>query len=98
MAATFMPVDDSHTEVCVRWYHRMPRLLHPLVDLWGRISQHLVFDDDLPIVSSQRPISVDDADTDKLVPSDGGVVTYRALRRAHREELRAGPQRIRPAS
>lgn len=88
MASTFMPIDDERTDVYVRWYHRAPRLLHPLVDLWGRFSQFLVFDDDLPIVASQRPASVDDAGDDRLVPSDGGLVAYRKLRRNHQEELR----------
>jgi len=97
MAATFVPVDDSRTEVYVRWYHRIPRPLHSLVDLWGTFSQYLVFNDDLPIVSSQRPANVDDADNDKLVPSDGGLVAYRRLRRSHQEELRAGHEQPRPA-
>jgi len=97
MAATFMPIDAARTEVYVRWYHRVPRPLHPLVNLWGQLSQYLVFNDDLPIVSSQQPTNVDDADNDKLVPSDGGLVAYRRLRRSHQEELRASHQQMRRA-
>lgn len=91
MAATFMPVDDTHTEVYVRWHHRVPRLLHPLVNLWGRFSQYLVFNDDLPIVASQRPVNVDDASDDRLIPSDGGVVAFRKLRRIHRLQVTNAP-------
>ena len=89
MATTFAPVDDTHTEVYVRWYHplRWP-LLRQLVDVYGRWSQHLVFKDDLPIVSSQRPVNVDDASHDRLVPSDAGLVAYRKLRRSHQEQAR----------
>lgn len=97
LAATFMPVDDQRTEVYVRWYHRVPRPLHPLVDLWGRFAQFLVFDDDLPIVASQQPANVDDAGGDRLVPSDAGVVAYRKLRRSHQQELRQEPRESRPA-
>jgi phenylpropionate dioxygenase-like ring-hydroxylating dioxygenase large terminal subunit len=89
MAATFVPVDDTHTDVYVRWYHKMPRFLRPLMDLYGQISQFIVFRDDLPIVASQRPISVDDASSDKLVPSDAALVAFRKLRRAHQDELQA---------
>lgn len=88
MAATFMPVDDNHTEVYVRWYHRVPRPFHPLVNLWGRFSQYLVFNDDLPIVASQQPANVDDAGEDRLVPSDGGLVAFRKLRKFHRTQVK----------
>jgi phenylpropionate dioxygenase-like ring-hydroxylating dioxygenase large terminal subunit len=86
MGTTFVPVDETHTEVYVRWYHQMPKILHPLVNLWGQFSQYLVFNDDLPIVSSQRPTDAANATNDKLVPSDGGVVAYRKMHLAHREE------------
>lgn len=89
MATTFVPVDDTHTDVYVRWYHRMPAILRPLIDLYGQISQYIVFRDDLPIVASQRPINVDDANDDKLVPSDAALVAFRKLRRAHQDEIRA---------
>lgn len=93
MTATFMPVDDTHTEVYVRWYHALPAFTRPLVNLWGRLSQRLVFKDDLPIVASQVPANVDDAQSgelaDKLVPSDAGLVAFRKLRRNHQEECRA---------
>ena len=89
MTATFMPVDDMRTEVYVRWYHALPVVLRPLVNLWGKLSQYIVFKDDLPIVSSQQPANVDDAGTDKLVPSDAALVAFRKLRLAHQEEIRA---------
>ncbi len=98
MAATFVPIDESRTDVYVRWYHRVPRPFHPLVDLWGRFSQYLVFDDDLPIVSSQQPGNADHADGDHLVPSDGGLVAYRRLRRRHQQELQRARASLRPAS
>jgi phenylpropionate dioxygenase-like ring-hydroxylating dioxygenase large terminal subunit len=89
LTATFVPIDDDHTEVYTRWYHALPAILKPLLYLGGRFSMYIVFKDDLPIVASQWPASVDDADSDKLVPSDAGLVAYRKLRRRHQEEIRA---------
>jgi phenylpropionate dioxygenase-like ring-hydroxylating dioxygenase large terminal subunit len=86
MAATFVPIDATHTEVYVRWYHKWPRVLAPLINTWGRVSQRIVFKDDLPIVATQQPANVDAAERDHLVPSDGGVIAYRKLRRAHQDE------------
>ena len=90
MASTFVPVDDTHTEVYIRWYHSLPGILGPLIDLYGQFSQYIVFKDDLPIVASQQPICVDDANSDRLVPSDAGLVAYRKLRRAHQDEVQPG--------
>lgn len=87
LGATFVPVDDTHTEVYVRWYHRVPRPFHPLVNVMGRFSQYLVFNDDLPIVASQRPANVDDAASDRLVPSDGGLIAFRKLRKLHQTQV-----------
>jgi phenylpropionate dioxygenase-like ring-hydroxylating dioxygenase large terminal subunit len=88
LAAIFAPVDDTHTEVYVRWYYPPAlRFLRPLVDLLGRVSQWVVFHDDLPILASQRPVNVDDADGDKLLPSDAALIEYRKMRRRLREEL-----------
>ena len=87
LTTTFVPVDDTHTEVYVRWYHALPEILRPLSNLFGRLSQYIVFKDDLPIVASQRPANVDNAESDKLVPSDGGLVAFRKLRRIHQEEI-----------
>ena len=89
LAATFVPMDDTHTQVYVRWYHalRWP-VLRQLADAWGVFSQYLVFKDDLPIVASQQPANVDDAAAEKLVPADAALLAYRKLRRAHQEEHR----------
>ena len=88
LAAIFAPVDDTHTEVSVRWYYPPAlRVLRPLVNLLGRVSQWIVFHDDLPILASQRPVNVDDADGDKLLPSDAALIEYRKMRRRLREEL-----------
>ena len=87
LAAIFAPVDDTHTEAYLRWYYPpVLRFVRPVVDLFGRFSQWLVFKDDQPILASQRPVNVDDADTDKLLPSDAALVAYRRLRRMHRRE------------
>jgi phenylpropionate dioxygenase-like ring-hydroxylating dioxygenase large terminal subunit len=89
MATTFVPVDETHTDVYVRWYHKFPRILRPLMDLYGQLSQYVVFKDDLPIVATQQPGSVDDANNDKLVPSDAALVAYRKLRLAHQDEIQS---------
>jgi len=90
LAAIFAPVDDTHTEAYLRWYYPPSlRWLRPLVDLLGRFGQWVVFHDDLPILASQRPASVDDADSDRLLPSDAAVIAYRQLRRRLQNELSA---------
>lgn len=90
LAAIFAPVDDTHTEAYLRWYYPPAlRWVRPLVDLLGRLGQWLVFKDDLAILASQRPTSVDDADGDRLLPSDAALVAYRKLRRQLRDEVRS---------
>lgn len=89
MSATFVPEDDTHTEVYIRWYHNMPAIFRPLIDLYGQFSQYIVFKDDLPIVASQQPGNINDADDDRLVPSDAGLVAFRKLHRAHQDECQA---------
>ncbi len=87
LGALFAPVDDTHTEAYLRWYYPQGlRWLRPLIDVLGRVSQRVVFRDDQPILASQRPVNVDDADSDKLLPSDATLIAYRRLRRAHRWE------------
>jgi hypothetical protein len=54
------------------------------VDLLGRLGQWVVFHDDLPILASQRPGNVDEADTDRLLPSDAALIEYRRLKRRYR--------------
>jgi phenylpropionate dioxygenase-like ring-hydroxylating dioxygenase large terminal subunit len=89
LAAIFAPVDDTHTEAYLRWYYPAAlRWLHPFVNVFGRFMQWLVFKDDQPILASQRPVNVDDADTDRLLPSDAPHVAYRRLRRLHERERR----------
>jgi len=88
LAAIFAPVDDTHTEAYLRWYYPPAlRWLRPLVDLVGRFGQWVVFHDDLPILASQRPVNVDDADNDRLLPSDAALIEYRRMRRRLRDEL-----------
>jgi phenylpropionate dioxygenase-like ring-hydroxylating dioxygenase large terminal subunit len=98
LTTTFMPVNDSQTEVYVRWYHALPAILRPFSNIFGRLSQYIVFKDDLPIVASQRPANVDDAGADKLVPSDAGLVAFRKLRRTHQDEIRAFDTRTEKAA
>jgi phenylpropionate dioxygenase-like ring-hydroxylating dioxygenase large terminal subunit len=89
LAALFAPVDERTTEAYLRWYYPPSlRALRPLVDLWGRFSQWLVFADDLPILATPDPRNVDDAGDERLLPSDAPQVLYRRLRRQHQQELR----------
>ncbi|UCG71461.1 MAG: aromatic ring-hydroxylating dioxygenase subunit alpha [Chromatiales bacterium] len=92
MSATFAPVDDSHTKVYCRVHHRFDwALLRPLMRLWCRVSNWLVFHEDQAVLDSQRPRSADDAAHEKLVPSDAAVLAFRKLRAKHRAELSAQP-------
>ena len=89
MSATFAPVDDTRTEVYLRWYHtwRAP-VFRPFVNLWGRLGNYLVFAEDMAVLASQQPANVDDARNEKLVPSDAAQMAYRKLRGEHQEEKR----------
>jgi phenylpropionate dioxygenase-like ring-hydroxylating dioxygenase large terminal subunit len=83
LSAVFSPVDDDHTAVYGRTYHRLhlPGIKF-LIDAYTRVSQYLVFREDWPIVASQRPGDVLEAQHEKLFPSDAPVMAYRKLHRA----------------
>ena len=92
MSTTFAPIDDSHTEVYYRWYHKLRfPLFKPLVNLWGRLSFFLVFAEDMSILASQDPPDSRFAKEEKLVPSDGGIIAYRKLLREHGDETVSNP-------
>jgi len=84
LTVAFAPLDDTHTEVYGRtWYGSKLPGLGPLMYVYNRFSQYMVFREDWPIVASQQPGNVDDADNDKLFPSDAGLIAYRKMRKAH---------------
>lgn len=88
MSATFAPVDDARTEVYCRVHHRLAFApLRPLMRLWCRFSNYLVFHEDQAVLESQRPRSADEAQGEKLVPSDAAIVAFRKLRAQHRAEM-----------
>ena len=89
MSTTFAPIDETHTEVYYRWYHklRVPPL-RQLVNLWGRLSFFLVFAEDMAILASQDPPDSRKASNEKLVPSDGGIIAYRKMMREHSDAER----------
>jgi phenylpropionate dioxygenase-like ring-hydroxylating dioxygenase large terminal subunit len=88
VSATFAPVDDERTEVYCRVHHRLNFApLRPLLRLWCRASNYLVFHEDQAVLASQYPRSADDASTEKLVPSDAAIVAFRRLRARHQAEL-----------
>lgn len=88
MSATFAPVDDKSTEVYCRVHHRLNFApLRPLMRLWCRFSNYLVFHEDQAVLDSQLPRNADDADAEKLVPSDAAIMAFRRLRAMHRAEL-----------
>jgi phenylpropionate dioxygenase-like ring-hydroxylating dioxygenase large terminal subunit len=88
MSAAFAPIDDARTEVYCRVFHRFDQaFMRPVMKLWCRASNWLVFHEDQAVLDSQWPRSADDADHEKLVPSDGAVMAFRRLRARHRAEL-----------
>ncbi|MGI9329516.1 MAG: Rieske 2Fe-2S domain-containing protein [Gammaproteobacteria bacterium] len=88
MSCAFAPINDRQTEVYCRVHHGLSSpLLRPLLQLWCRFSNYLVFHEDQEILDSQQPRSSDDALEEKLVPSDGGVIAFRKLRALHQAEL-----------
>ena len=92
MSATFAPVDDSTTEVYCRVHHRLNFApLRPLMRLWCRVSNYLVFHEDQAVLDSQLPRNADDAGDEKLVPSDAAILAFRRLRAAHGAELERVP-------
>jgi hypothetical protein len=84
LGLVFAPVDDSHTFVYGRTWHKLPVPgIKGLMDAATRLSQYLVFREDWPIVASQTPGDVLDARDEKLFPSDAPVLAYRRLHRSH---------------
>jgi len=83
MSAVFAPIDKNHTEVYGRSYFRstLPGM-KTLMNGYTRLSQYLVFREDWPIVASQTPGDISDAQHEKLLPSDAPVIAYRKLHRA----------------
>jgi len=84
LGLVFAPIDDTHTFVYGRTWHRLPLPgLKWLMDGYTRFSQFMVFREDWPIVASQTPGDVLEADDEKLFPSDGPIMAYRKLHRSH---------------
>ena len=81
LGLVFAPIDDDHTAVYGRTYHRLP-LPEWFMNGYNRFSQYLVFREDFPIVASQTPGDVLEARSEKLFPSDAPVIAYRRLHRA----------------
>jgi phenylpropionate dioxygenase-like ring-hydroxylating dioxygenase large terminal subunit len=86
MSAVFVPIDDDHTAVYGRSYYEssLPGIKW-LMDGYTWLSQYLVFREDWPIVASQTPGDVRQAQHEKLLPSDAPVIAYRKLHRAYSE-------------
>jgi phenylpropionate dioxygenase-like ring-hydroxylating dioxygenase large terminal subunit len=89
MSTTFAPVDEITTEVYCRLHHRFS---HPpmkfLMSIWNRFSQYMVFHEDMAILASQVPANIDDAEHEKLVPSDAAHIDYRKMRKRMQDELK----------
>lgn len=80
----FAPIDDTHTFVYGRTWYKLPAPLPRWVmDPYTRFSNFMVFREDWPIVASQMPGNVLEAQDEKLLPSDAPVMAYRKLHRAH---------------
>jgi len=88
MSTTFAPIDEVSTEVYCRLYHRFPKQpLKWLLAGWNRFSQYMVFHEDMAILASQNPLNVDEAEHEKLVPSDAAHIYYRKMRRRIQDEF-----------
>ena len=88
MSAAFAPIDDRSTEVYCRLHHTLDwPPARAVMALWNRFSQYMVFHEDLPILASQDPSSVDGADAEKLLPSDAAQLQYRRMRKKILAEL-----------
>ena len=84
LSAVFAPLDDDQTVVYGRTYYRMSFPgIGLLMKVWTRFSQFLVFREDWPIVASQLPGDVNEAQHERLLPSDAPVIAYRKLHRAY---------------
>jgi phenylpropionate dioxygenase-like ring-hydroxylating dioxygenase large terminal subunit len=80
LSAVFSPIDAERTCVYGRTYYRtgFPGS-GPVMNLWTWISQLIVFREDWPVVASQSPGDIADAQHEKLLPSDAPVIAYRKL-------------------
>jgi len=84
--SVFAPIDENRTAVYGRIYYEkdFPGKKN-LMNVWARIAQFLIFREDWPIVATQRPRDVRDAQQEKLLPSDAPVIAYRKLHRSFSE-------------
>ena len=84
MSSVFAPIDDNRTAVYGRTYYRKSAPgKKQLMNLWSLISQYLVFREDWPVVASQSPGDIREAQHEKLLPSDAPVLAFRKLHRTY---------------
>ena len=86
--AAFVPVDDQHTILYLRFYQRFMKLplLRELVHLVGRRSNLLIAHQDRRIVSGQRPLKTSLKMGERLRPTDAAIHAYRRQRRLLKQQ------------
>jgi phenylpropionate dioxygenase-like ring-hydroxylating dioxygenase large terminal subunit len=77
----FEPVDESNTVIYLRNYQRFVNIpvLQELAD-WMMIFSKKVLNQDIRVVTTQRPIKAELKMEERLIPGDLPIITYRRIR------------------
>jgi phenylpropionate dioxygenase-like ring-hydroxylating dioxygenase large terminal subunit len=82
----FAPIDDEHTMMYLRNYHRTTTPgLQQIAGFFGALGNLVIERQDKPVVETQRPKASGLSIGEKLVPGDGAIITYRKIRQALQE-------------
>jgi phenylpropionate dioxygenase-like ring-hydroxylating dioxygenase large terminal subunit len=85
--AAFVPVDEEHTLVYIRYYQRMVRIpiLKELFNWVGKISSLIILRQDKRVVETQLPIKSEYKMEERLIMGDKPIIEYRKQRQFLKE-------------
>jgi phenylpropionate dioxygenase-like ring-hydroxylating dioxygenase large terminal subunit len=80
--AAFVPVDDEHTLLYLRFYQRMVKLpiLKQIFHLFGRLGNYIIERQDYRVVITQRPPRSFNRMGESLLQGDAPIILYRRRR------------------
>jgi phenylpropionate dioxygenase-like ring-hydroxylating dioxygenase large terminal subunit len=77
----FAPIDDEHTMMYVRQYHKnkIP-ILRELINFFGNLGNRVIVGQDQRVVITQQPKRSALNMAEKLIPGDAPIIAYRRIR------------------
>lgn len=90
--AAFVPVDEEHCVVYVRYYQRMLRIpgLKQLFNLIGKITNRIILRQDKRVAITQIPLKTELRMNENLVTGDRPIVEYRKYRQLLKDRIVSG--------